>query len=363
VDARTSRPDRRADGPAGRPDEIRISNLATYWPVAPVDLLVWTPLVARLLLGASPLARGVQAAMLGLYVGSAFTDWRDRRGIRRIAFRQEFGADARHLVPMPPEARQAEVAALVARLNDALVPERLPRREVAVRAERHLTEYIAGITGQRVHSSAEVRGFALVSLACPWALGACDVLSGDVAIFRDTGFFEPHIIAHEFSHRKGYWKELEAQALAYLALAASGEPVFVQSALLERLHRDLRVLAGGDEAAFDRLVAGAGLRPELRHALRTLRPPSGPVGRRVGAGMRRVYEARLRLSGQNGLSDYDLGFTDFLHTFETSPDARQTPPPAGAMHQRPTPSPGPPGARCGAHRSGPSPGDRPGRPV
>ena len=42
--------------------------------------------------------------------------------------------------------------------------------------------------------------------------------------------------------------------------------------------------------------------------------------------MRRVYDARMRVTGQNGLSDYDLGFTDFLYTFETSRTARQAPP-------------------------------------
>jgi hypothetical protein len=316
------------------PDEIRIANRATYWPIAPSDLLIVAPLVARVVFGATPLGRAVKAAAVGLYVASAVRDWRDRRGIRRIGFRREFGADARHLVAMPPDAREAEVAALVARLNDELALERPARREVAHRVDWHLTEYIARITGQRVRTSAEVRGFALVGLAFPSALGACDILTGDVAIFRDVGLLEPHIIAHEFSHRKGYWKELEAQVLAYLALAGSGEPVLAQAALLERLHRNLRVLADGDEAAFERRIAAAGLRPELRGPLELLRRPSGAVGRRVDAGMRRVYDARMRLTGQNGLSDYDRGFTDFLYTFETSATARQAPPPAGALHRR-----------------------------
>jgi hypothetical protein len=39
--------------------------------------------------------------------------------------------------------------------------------------------------------------------------------------------------------------------------------------------------------------------------------------------MRRVYEERMRLTGQNGLSDYDEGFTNFLWTFARSDTARQ----------------------------------------
>src|SRR6266508_1755866 len=91
-------------------EEIRISNRATYWPVAPI--------IARLLLGATPMGRVVQGAALGVYLGSAIRDWRDRQGIRRIDFRREFGADVRHLVSTPREVRDAEVRTLAARLND-----------------------------------------------------------------------------------------------------------------------------------------------------------------------------------------------------------------------------------------------------
>jgi hypothetical protein len=41
-----------------------------------------------------------------------------------------------------------------------------------------------------------------------------------------------------------------------------------------------------------------------------------------------------RLTGQNGLSDYDVGFTNFLYTFEVSPGTRQSPPAAGALRAR-----------------------------
>jgi hypothetical protein len=234
---------------------------------------------------------------------------------------------------MPREARETEVRVLAERLDAGPLAERLPRRELAVLADRQLTRYIAGITGQHVRSSARVRNFALVGLAFPFALGACDILSGDVAIFRDTVFLEPHVIAHEFAHRKGYWKELHAQVLAYLALASAEEPLLHQAALLERLHRNLRVLAGEDVGAFDRLVTAVSLRPELRATLLGLHPPLPRVQRRVEGGLRQLYDLRMRATGQNGLSDYDLGFTDFLYTFETSRAARQRPPARGAVHR------------------------------
>src|SRR3712207_1548121 len=179
-------------GPA---EEIRISNSATYWPVAPSDVVLAVPIAARILLGATPVGYAVQAAAFGAYLGCALQDWYARLGVRKIDFRREFGADVHHLTPMPRDAREDEIRTLVGRLNDEFTPERIPRRELAVEVDRHLTRYIAGITGQRVETSAEVRDFSIAALVFPFALGACDFLSGDVAIFRDVGIFEPHVIA------------------------------------------------------------------------------------------------------------------------------------------------------------------------
>jgi hypothetical protein len=247
----------------------------------------------------------------------------------------EFGADVHHLTPMPPEIREDEVRLLIDRVNDEFTAQRVERRELAVEVDRHLTRYIAGITGQRVQTSAEVRDFSVARLIFPFAIGACDMLSGDVTIFRDVGVFEPHVIAHEFSHRKGYWKELEAQALAYLALTASGEPVLVQSALCERLHRDLRAQVGRDREAFRTRVTQSSLRPELQAQFLELErgSPASAIEREIEVVMRRLYDERMRLTGQNGLSDYDVGFTNFLHTFELSAAARQEPPGVGAMRR------------------------------
>ena len=317
----------------GPTEEIRIANAATYWPVAPTDVVLAVPLAARLLLGATPVGRLVQAAAFGAYAASALQDWVDRRGVRKIDFLPEFGADIRHLTPMPAEAREQEIDLLTERLNDEFTPKRIPRRELAVEVDRHLTAYIAGVTGQRVETSTEVRSFSMIGLVFPFALGACDLMSGDVAVFRDVGTFEPHVIAHEFSHRKGYWKELEAQALAYLSLTASGEPVLVQSALCERLHRNWRSVVGDDHPAFRARVERSALRPELQTQFLGLNRDEvlGAAARQFETLMRRMYDERMRLTGQNGLSDYDVGFTNFLYTFELSTTARQKPPRAGHL--------------------------------
>ncbi|HUP52318.1 MAG TPA: DUF3810 family protein [Longimicrobiales bacterium] len=303
--------------------ELHIPNDATYAPFSLTDVIATAPLASRILLGATLPGRILSAAALGMYAGSAVKDWARRRDMVWVDFQAEFGADVRTLEEMPVAARRDEVSRLAERLDRDYTAERIPRKELAVQVNGHLTEYMAGITGQRVHTSSEVRDFTLARLVFPFAMGVCDVVSGDVALFRDTGIFEPHIICHEFVHRKGYWKELHAQALSYFALVSSGEPVLVQSALAERLHRQLKVLAGEDHGAYHDLVDGLGIRAELEEELHALRPAPGAYESSVALVMKRLYDERLKLTGQNGLSDYDEGFTNFLWTFERSAAARQ----------------------------------------
>jgi hypothetical protein len=303
--------------------ELRIPNDATYAPFSLTDVIATAPLASRILLGATLPGRILSAAALGMYAGSAVKDWARRRDMVWVDFQAEFGADVRTLEEMPVAARRDEVSRLAERLDRDYTADRIARKKLAVQVNGHLTEYMAGITGQRVHTSSEVRDFTLARFVFPFAMGVCDVVSGDVALFRDTGIFEPHIICHEFVHRKGYWKELHAQALSYLALVSSGEPVLVQSALAERLHRQLKVLAGEDHGAYHDLVDGLGIRAELEEELHALRPAPGAYESSVALVMKKLYDERLKLTGQNGLSDYDEGFTNFLWTFERSAAARQ----------------------------------------
>lgn len=311
-------------------ETIRIPNEATYSPISLTDIALTGPLLSRVLLGATLPGLALQTAALTIYAGSALQDWVERLGVRRIDFRREFGANPAKLAPMPVEERRREMRLLAERLNDGFTKETPTLRELATIVDRHLTDYIAGITDQRVLTSTEVREFSLAKFMFPFALGAADILSGDISIFHDTGPFQPHVVAHEFCHRKGYWRELDAQVLAYLAMTASGEDHLVQGALCERLYRDIHVLIGEDRAAFENEVASLELREELEHTFLRLRPDPGALGP-IADAMRTLYDLRMRATGQNGLSDYDRGFTDFLYAFETSATARQMPPVRGTL--------------------------------
>ncbi len=312
-------------------ETIRIPNQATYSPVSLLELAVVAPWLSKAMTGFKFPGRILGAASIGIYGLSALQDWGARGRVRPIEFRLEFGADIRNVPDMPTEAREAEVGVLVERLNAAFVPTEWQRRELAVRVDRHLTDLIAGITDQRVVTSTEVRGFSLAAIFFPFALGAADPVSGDVAILRDTGPFEPHVLAHEFAHRKGYLKELHAQLLAYVAMTASGDAELVQSSLCDRLLRQLSTLAGDDAHALHARIRDSGLRPELLRWFLRLRPEPGAVEHAVGKSLRTFYDMRMKITGQNGIEDYDRNFTAVLWAMERGAGRRGLPD-AGKIH-------------------------------
>lgn len=306
-------------------ETIRIPNQATYSPVSLLELAVVAPWISKAMTGFKFPGRVLGAASIGVYGLSALQDWGVRGRVRPVDFRREFGANIRKIPDMPTEAREAEVRVLVERLNSSFVPTEWRRRELATRVDRHLTELIAGITDQRVVTSTEVRGFSLAALFFPFALGATDPVSGDVAILRDTGPFEGHVLAHEFAHRKGYLKELHAQLLAYIALTGSGDPELAQSSLCDRLLRQLSTLAGDDPHALHARIRESGLRPELLRWFLRLRPEPGSVERNVGRALRTFYDMRMKMTGQNGIEDYDRNFTAVLWAMEQGAGRRGLP--------------------------------------
>lgn len=296
-------------------ETIRIPNSATYSPVALTDLMFAAPLASRLLLGATLPGRLLQMAAAGAYAGAVLGDWASRRGVRKIDFLATYAADVKNMTEMPEARRKEDVGRFSEELMRIYEPVKRGRDVLAADVNERLTSYLAGITGQRVETSSSVREMTLARLLMPFAAGSCDILSGDIAVFRSTGVFEAHILAHEFCHRKGYLKELEAQGLAYLALSRSRDPQLRQSALAERVYRNLRVLDGDDPARYGELLDETPLSGQVLEDFRCLRPPDQRSGV-VSNAMKDLYDSRMKMTGQNGLSDYDRGFTNFLYTYE-----------------------------------------------
>jgi hypothetical protein len=74
------------------------------------------------------------------------------------------------------------------------------------------------------------------------------------------------------------------------------------------------------------------IREELKSHFLTLKGELSKLQQSIESVMRTLYDERMKITGQNGISDYDLGFTNFLYTFETSTTARQIPPERGRVH-------------------------------
>lgn len=301
-------------------ERIVIPGRATHLPVALTDLFVGAPLASRVLLGATAPGQMIAAASFGFYVSSAARDAWARRGVRPIDFKKAFGADVDEHETMPVEARRFEIELLARAMDAHYTPASRSRPQTAEAVDRALTDFIAGITGQEIVTSTAIRSFTLAKIVAPFAAGSCDPISGDVAIYHDLGLLEPHVIAHEFAHRKGYLKELHAQVLSYAALRSSGDPELVQAARLERLSRQIRILQRLEEPMdVAELLHQYIPNDTLREQVLTL-IPSAEEAKSHGL-LRSLYDKRMRLTGQNGLSDYDEGFTNVLWTFGRSESA------------------------------------------
>ena len=77
------------------------------------------------------------------------------------------------------------------------------------------------------------------------------------------------------------------------------------------------MLDGDDPARYGELLDETPLGGEVLEDFRRLRPPDQRPGA-FSTAMRELYDSRMKLTGQNGLSDYDRGFTNFLYTYEQS---------------------------------------------
>ena len=95
----------------------------------------------------------LQVVSLGLYLGSALRDWRDAEESGRGGLPERVRRGHRFLVPMPREIRETEAATLIGRLTDQFTARRIRGASWPSRWKRRLTDYIAGITGQRVRTS------------------------------------------------------------------------------------------------------------------------------------------------------------------------------------------------------------------
>jgi len=301
-----------------KPSTITVPNLVTYLPFSMIDGVVVSAILGTVATISSSHSavegcEGGIAAFAGAYALSSGIDLVQKSRTRRINFQEAYGYGVKNLPSMPLEERIKEARTLAEKLNDEFATADLPDGYLGSLVEEELSRYIEQRTGQKVKNSFLFRTSGVMRSLFPFAKGAADPISGEIALFEEMGVFRPHVIAHEFAHRKGYLKELEAQVLSYLALSESNSSYLRQSVNCERLSSQFSVIAEDIGRTRTEVVEESGLRPELQQDFVERKKSGGLYERAISAVMLPLYNLRMKATGQNGLSDYDRGFTNFLY--------------------------------------------------
>ncbi|MBU1204917.1 MAG: DUF3810 family protein [Nanoarchaeota archaeon] len=301
--------------------ESFLKNLSAKLPLPLFETVIYVSMVERVssLLGyQAPLFLQELIVATGLSViGTGLLNQR-KLSKNKINFLETFGADVKHHEEMPLEKRISEIDELTEKVNDEYTPQKYERKYLAQEVNRELTAFIAEKSRVHVHTSDNVRNFGIAKLIFPFGEGGYNPLDGEICRFGDRGVFEPHRIAHEFAHRKGYLMELEAQMLAYLSLINSYDKELIQSAYCERLFSDMLVTADFNDDKFKETIETSALRGELKQDFQKRTGKSGLYEKVVSFIMMPLYDLRMKLTGQNGIEDYSLGFTNFLYTIENT---------------------------------------------
>jgi len=300
-------------------EEILVPNFISKIPIPILDSAVVITIASIItkkygLDNVSDYLQYATGLFMGSYFFSALLDATQRTKVKKIDFKEVYGKDLKNLKSMKLEDREGKIKELTEKLNDEYVPQNYKRKELAEIVNEELTNYISGITKQRIITSPKVRSFGISKLIYPFAAGGCDILGCEVYIFKKLGVFEPYIIGHEFAHRKRYMKELEAQVITYYSFMSSNNPVLVQSANCEELNGHFVVLSDWNRYVKTDIVENSGLRPELKKDFMIRRGKPGLYENIVSKIMLPLYNLGMKLSGQNGLHDYDEGFTNFINS-------------------------------------------------
>ena len=212
---------------------------------------------------------------------------------------------------MPKDQRVKEAETLIEKLNDEFVEQSYSNNELGKRVDEVVTSYIAALTGQRIETSSRIRKTGVIPYLLPIAEGFTDPFGGEVWVPNKKKVRRPHIVAHEFCHRKGYRQELEVQILAYFALRTSEDPIFRQAAYAERLYRTLDSLSQSEQSS---VLEQHPVREELKEDICDT-PKLNPLQLAVLIPFSGLYLLKMKKTNQTGgFKDYGEGLINFIHT-------------------------------------------------
>lgn len=243
---------------------------------------------------------------------------------KKVNFLENISADVNDFSEdlVPSEAREKDIIDLVESLNTNYMQNNLSTKDISKKTANAIQEYIKKITNQDIRFYHGVRngfnlaGIAFASLGIKWD-------DGEITVYPFGGnLLLPQTIAHEQAHRIGYNQELDAQLLSYYALAESQDPLLMQSAKLARLLSHFVVLSEKEQVNIIDVANKYNLRPEFIDDLFQHFPKKSnflyTIAFKLGEFSRKAMDKKLSEEGQNGISIYDLGFTNALYLRENN---------------------------------------------
>ncbi len=228
------------DGFLSRRPRIYLPNFSSRCCPAPLlESVIAASIASQALKGmgmdlAAQGAGGLTAGLMSLYVSAMAYDFIIKRRIQHIPL-QSFGKRNKDLPQMSLEERMKEATILSEKVNDEYVsPSSF--KDMITNSHNAVTTYNLLHTGQLIYTSPRVRRFGISSIVTPMASATTDPLGGEVYYLKKhKGLLTPGILAHEFFHKLGYLKELDAQVHMYRALKHFGDDELQQSAHCHRL--------------------------------------------------------------------------------------------------------------------------------
>lgn len=273
-------------------------------------------IAAYIHVGSKYLMNGTFAAMCG----SGAIDYMNKppKELYKLEISEKLGVKRKEV---NEKTRKKKIDELCLMIKDDHTEKSYGIKEEAEIAGKTLDKLVYKIEGVKIKTSNVVKKSYLAKYMMPHALGGCNLISKDIDIFQQMPYISPSIVAHELCHRKGYFKENDAEVLAHLAGFMTDDPVFIQSSRISRLRREWQSLKLQKEE-FNDYLSSLKLPVKMKSKLikQEIQKNNGdgnPLAKSFANIQLTMYKILMRILGQKeGLERYTRIFTEDLHALE-----------------------------------------------
>ncbi|MCM2325162.1 MAG: DUF3810 family protein [Candidatus Woesearchaeota archaeon] len=208
---------------------------------------------------------------------------------------------------------RSDVKKLIRAINEEYSETDLSLDELNDQVGDAIERYLFKRTGEKIGFSHKIKQGNQIFYDYLGIIGLTNIIDRDITLFKVNKHFSPFVSAHEFCHRIGYFRELDANAIAYQALIESGNPVLRQSARLMRLDYTLDLLLHDSKDSKIDTARRFGLKKELCPDMEFYDDNRTGLAKLGYKSFISAYGLMMKLTKQNGIGGYSLGFINYLH--------------------------------------------------